>query len=218
MQYAISTNMLVAFEGPIAAGKTTLAQLYSTHAKCPAVLEEFVGNEFLADFYADKDRWSFQMQLWFLLDRHEQLAKYGRSAAPLLVADYAFIKNEIFARFLLHNRDLRLFERAASALNTILVQPDLFVYLDANDTVLLGRIAGRGREYEKHINEKYLNDLRAAYESNLMSSTERQIVQFDTSTLDLNSKVELDAIFDAIDVHVSRISSQAEVPAAHRTP
>lgn len=86
--------MLISFEGPIAAGKTTLAHLYSAHATGRLVLEEFTTNQFLEDFYADNDRWSLQMQLWFLLDRHAQLSALAKEENDLLVADYAFIKNE----------------------------------------------------------------------------------------------------------------------------
>jgi deoxyadenosine/deoxycytidine kinase len=68
--------MLIAFEGPIAAGKTTLATLYSEYSGGALILEEFEKNEFLADFYADKPRWSLPMQLSFALDRNAQWGRF----------------------------------------------------------------------------------------------------------------------------------------------
>ncbi|WP_433973943.1 deoxynucleoside kinase [Tunturiibacter lichenicola] len=191
--------MLISFEGPIAAGKTTLAHLYSAHATGRLVLEEFTTNQFLEDFYADNDRWSLQMQLWFLLDRHTQLRALANEENDLLVADYAFIKNEIFAQMLLTGRDQLLFGRVVQALGSDILSPELYIYLDASNDVLLNRIAGRGRAYESHINGDYLNRLRKAYDSNLDTRSGREVIHFDTSTLDLNSKEQLNAMFEFID-------------------
>jgi deoxyguanosine kinase len=198
--------MFVAFEGPIAAGKTTLAGLYSAHLKCPLLLEEFSGNEFLADFYENRERWSLPMQVWFLLDRHEQLAATSLPTESALIADYAFIKNEIFAELLLDGREFRLFQRTARALSTKHASPDLIVHLDAKNDVLLERIANRGRAFEKHIDRAYLNSLRAAYDTKLRDAFGSAIFHFDTSELDLQSSEQLIAIFTAINSAVTKLS------------
>jgi deoxyguanosine kinase len=190
--------MLIAFEGPIAAGKTTLAQLYSAHARSPVLLEEFSSNEFLADFYADNDRWALPMQTSFLLDRCTQLSATN-FRSPLTVADYAFLKNQIFAQVLFKGRELRLFSRLVENLGGSMPSPDLFVYLDARNDVLLERIARRGRPYEALIDGEYLSRLRVSYDLYLGPRIKRRIFRFDTSTLDLESENQMRDLFAGID-------------------
>jgi deoxyguanosine kinase len=194
--------MLIAFEGPIAAGKTTLTQLYSSHARGSAILEEFGSNEFLADFYADNKRWALPMQASFLLDRCAQLAAINLSIG-LKIADYAFIKNEIFAQMLLQGRELRLFSRLIDSLRQAIPNPDLFIYLDATDEVLLERIAIRGRPFEAHIDKSYLGRLRAVYDLYLGAATERNVIRFDTSALNLESETQMGKLFAAIDAAIT---------------
>ena len=78
----------IAFEGPIAAGKTTLATFLATHLGSDLLLEDFENNEFLADFYGSRERWSLAMQLWFLSARLPPLKSISRSRQRTLVADY----------------------------------------------------------------------------------------------------------------------------------
>src|SRR5215471_5985323 len=95
----------IAFEGPIAAGKTTIATLLATHVGSDLLLEDFENNEFLADFYASRDRWSLPMQLWFLSARVPPLKSIDRSNQRTLVSDYTSRKDPLFARLLLSGRE-----------------------------------------------------------------------------------------------------------------
>jgi deoxyguanosine kinase len=190
--------MLIAFEGPIAAGKTTLAQLYSIHTRSSVVLEEFSTNEFLADFYADNVRWALPMQTSFLLDRRAQLSATDLQSR-VTIADYAFIKNEIFAQVVFKDRELRLFSRLINGLGVGMPNPDLYIYLDASNDVLLERIARRGRPYETHIDSAYLNRLRASYDSYLGPGAKLRAFRFDTSALDLESDTQMRELFASID-------------------
>jgi deoxyguanosine kinase len=157
----------VTFEGPIAVGKTTLATLLANYLGFELVLEEFEGNDFLSDFYDNRDRWSLAMQLWFLAARREQLSRLSRPFTRPLVGDYSHWKDGIFARLLLRDRELRLFSRLDEALRNTVVSPDVIVYLDANNDVLLQRIRSRGRPYEVAIDGAYLDSLRSAYDNAL---------------------------------------------------
>jgi deoxyguanosine kinase len=191
--------MLIAFEGPIAAGKTTLATLYSEYSGGTLILEEFEKNEFLADFYADKPRWSLPMQLSFALDRNTQWRRFEAQQSTLLIADYSPLKDMIFARTLMGGRELRLFERAVGAVQHENLPADLIVHLDATDEVLLNRIASRGRPYERQIDPAYQNQLRAAYALQLKQSEAPDTLWFDTTELDLGSRAQLSAVYTAID-------------------
>jgi len=188
----------VGFEGPIGAGKTTLAQLLALHLNARLILEDVDGNAFLADFYADRERWALGTQLAFLISRYEQL----RTIPPLrprpVVADYTHVKDPIFARALLHDREVELYERVSAGLDASVFRPDLTVYVDARDDVLLDRIRRRNRPYEASINAEYLGALRRAYAQHHNSTGGVKVLKFDTSTLDLSSEAQLSALYKKI--------------------
>jgi deoxyadenosine/deoxycytidine kinase len=186
----------VGFEGPIGAGKTTLSQLLAQHLGTELIMEDVDGNEFLPDFYLDRHRWALPMQLWFLTARHKQLLTELPEDRGI-VADYTFAKDRIFAGMLLEDRDLRLYERIASGLR-ILRRPDLVVYLDADDDVLIDRIAKRGRAYERPITTKYLDSVREAYERYLATGVEPNVLRIDTTKLSLQSKEQMHQLYESI--------------------
>lgn len=188
----------IGFEGPIGAGKTTLTQLLAAEIGATPIFENVDGNEFLADFYGDKQRWALGMQLSFLLSRHEQLKAVVLSRAKAVVADYTQAKDAIFARILLRDRELRLYESVSVGLNASVVRPNVVVYLDADDEVLLDRIRRRNRAYEASIDRKYLHALRDAYEHYLESAQGVHVLRYDTSTLNLAAESELTSLYETI--------------------
>ncbi|HWC18708.1 MAG TPA: deoxynucleoside kinase, partial [Terriglobales bacterium] len=125
----------IAFEGPIAAGKTTLAGLLANYIRADLIREDFEGNEFLADFYADRERWALAMQLWFLGSRRDQLNSIGLPLARALVVDYSYLKDGIYARVLLKDRELRLYNHLTAELPGSLPQPSLIIHVDARNEV-----------------------------------------------------------------------------------
>lgn len=197
MHNSVDRAPYIAFEGPIAAGKTTLATRLAAHLLSELVLEEFEGNEFLEDFYRDRRRWSLHMQLWFLCARIPALSLIRRSKRSAVVADYTARKAPLFARLLLDARELRLFDRVATLAAPELAQPDLIVFLDAETEILLDRIRCRGRRYEETIDGSYLNSLRRAYEEDLLHR-DLKVVRYDTSALDLNSVTQMQHLYDTI--------------------
>ena len=153
----------IGFEGPIGAGKTTLAQLLALYLGATLILEDVDGNEFLPDFYADRERWALSAQLAFLISRYEQLRTIPASRSRPVVSDYTQAKDPIFARALLHDREVELYERLSVGLDASVSRPDLTVYVDARNDILLNRIRERNRPYEVSIDAEYLNALRDAY-------------------------------------------------------
>ena len=144
----IDNQPYIGFEGPIGAGKTTLAQLLALHLGAKLILEDVDGNAFLPDFYADRERWALGAQLAFLISRYEQLRTIPALRGRPVVSDYTQAKDPIFARTLLHDREVELYERLSVGLDASLSRPDLTVYVDARNDVLLDRIRGRNRPYE----------------------------------------------------------------------
>jgi deoxyadenosine/deoxycytidine kinase len=188
----------IGFEGPIGAGKTTLAQLLAAHLGATLVLEDFEGNEFLSDFYRDKQRWSLAMQLTFLVSRHRQLLAVPSKRLRPVVADYTYAKDGIFARTLLHDRELRLYNNINSSLTESLAVTDLVVYLDAHNEVLLERIRRRNRAYENSIDTSYLDTVRDAYWHYLELARNVKVLRYDSSNLNLGSKSQLDDLYRTI--------------------
>jgi len=192
--------MHIAFEGPIAAGKTTLAKLLARQigTECELLLEDFKSNEFLQDFYADPQRWSLPMQLDFLISRHSQFRHAAQSPKNILIADHSMQKDKMFAHFLLRDRESRLYDRIAQAVAGNIAEPDLVVYLDAPTATLLERIRSRGRPYESHIDADYLDRLRGAYGEVLEAVNESRVVTIDTSTFEVSSDADISAAFSRI--------------------
>jgi deoxyguanosine kinase len=193
----------IGFEGPIGAGKTTLAQLLAMHLSATLILEDVDGNEFLPDFYADRERWALGAQLAFMISRYEQLRTIPPFRNRPVVSDYTQAKDPIFARALLHDREVQLYERLSIGLDASVFRPNLTVYVDASNEVLLHRIRRRNRPYESSINAEYLDSLRQAYAYYQNSTGRLQVLTFDTSNLNLRSESQLNALYKKILAAVS---------------
>jgi len=159
--------MYIAIEGAIGVGKTTLSRLLSSRFQADLLLEVFEENPFLADFYADRDAYAFQTQIFFLLSRYQQQQEVptALSSGNNLIADYTFEKDALFARLNLEGDELDTYFSVHHALAEKLPLPDLIVYLRASTSVLMERIAHRDRPYERNMDPEYINNLNEAYES-----------------------------------------------------
>lgn len=159
--------MYLAIEGVIGVGKTTLARLLQPSFNAALLLEVFEENPFLSDFYADRARYAFQTQIFFLLSRYHQ----QRRAVPdvlardqNLIADYTFDKDSLFASINLRGDELEMYYRVHEALAEKIPPPDLIVYLRASTETLMQRIALRDRPYERNMERSYIDELNRAYE------------------------------------------------------
>jgi deoxyguanosine kinase len=159
--------MYIAIEGVIGVGKTTLARLLQPGFNASLVLEVFEENPFLSRFYADRERYAFQTQIFFLLSRyHQQRRTVSEMTAQglHLIADYTFEKDALFARINLHGDELEMYIRVHEALAEKVIQPDLIVYLRGSTSVLMQRIAFRDRTYERNMEYGYIDELNHGYE------------------------------------------------------
>lgn len=204
----VSNQPYIGFEGPIGAGKTTLAQLLALHLGATLILEDVDGNAFLPDFYRDKERWALSAQLTFLISRYEQLRTIPPSRTRPVVSDYTQAKDPIFARALLSDREVELYERLTIGLHASAPRPDLTVYVDARNEILLDRIRRRNRPYEASITGKYLDALREAYSRHHETIGRLQVLTIDASDLDLRSEAVLSKLYKTILAAASLHSAQ----------
>ena len=160
-----TTHRFIAVEGPIGVGKTSLARRLAASLSAQAVLEEAAQNPFLERFYKNPRAGALPAQLYFLLQRAQQLAalKQADLFVPVRVADYLLEKDRLFARVTLDDAEYALYEQLYARLDIQVPKPDLVVYLQAPVDVLLERIARRGVAYEQYIDRGYLERLNEAY-------------------------------------------------------
>lgn len=158
--------MYIAIEGAIGVGKTTLARLLAPRFEAELVLEVFEENPFLADFYADRDAYAFQTQIFFLLSRYHQQGGIPKllDEEQSMIADYTFDKDALFACLNLDGDELDTYYSVHQALAEKLPVPDLILYLQAETDVLMQRIAHRDRPYERNMDRGYIHSLNQAYE------------------------------------------------------
>jgi deoxyguanosine kinase len=159
--------MYIAIEGAIGVGKTTLSRLLSSRFQADLMLEVFEENPFLADFYEDRDAYAFQTQIFFLLSRYHQQQEVppALESGSNLIADYTFEKDALFARLNLGGDELDTYFSVHNALAEKLPLPDLIVYLQAETSILMQRIAHRDRVYERNMDRGYIESLNDAYDA-----------------------------------------------------
>jgi len=160
--------MYFAIEGVIGVGKTTLARLLQPAFSAEVLLEVFEENPFLSDFYADRARYAFQTQIFFLLSRYRQqnnAVPQVLTSGKNLIADYTFAKDALFAEINLSGDELVMYHKVHEALGEKIPKPDLLVYLQASTAVLMGRIALRDRPYERQMEREYIDELNRTYEA-----------------------------------------------------
>jgi deoxyadenosine/deoxycytidine kinase len=158
----------IAVAGNIGAGKTTLTELLAKHYKWIPHFEDVEHNPYLNDFYEDMPRWSFQLQIYFLNSRLNQLVEI-RNGSETVIQDrtiyedaYIFAPN-LHEMGLMSKRDFDNYAKFFLTLKTMVQPPDLLIYLQASVPTLVGQIQSRGREYEENIRLDYLKRLNEYY-------------------------------------------------------
>ncbi len=196
----------IAIEGPIGVGKTSLANLMSKELSARLVREEFDENPFLPDFYKDPERFAFQTQLFFLLQRYRQQQELRQvdMFQKLLVTDYMFVKDRLFASLNLNEKEMQLYDTVANLLERNVIKPDMVIYLQADTDTLMNNIAKRGREMEEEITYEYLDALNQVYTEYFFRYQETPLVIINTNNIDfVKNKNDLKEVINYIRQPVS---------------
>jgi deoxyguanosine kinase len=185
----------IVVEGPIGVGKTTLTRALARRFGARTVFELVEENPFLANFYQDRNKFAFQTQLFFLLSRFKQQQELFQQDlfSQVTISDYLFAKDRIFASITLDANELSLYERIYQHLGPQVLKPDLVVYLQARQDVLLGRIKKRAREFERKFDADYLLELSRTYNDFFHHYDETPLLIVNTSEVDYSeNEADLD--------------------------
>ncbi len=199
----------IVVEGPIGAGKTTLARRLSARLGTDLLLEQPGENPFLARFYQDMARYALPTQLFFLFQRAKQLEPlaqldlFGRAT----VADFLIDKDPLFARVTLSADELSLYQRIFDAVRPQAPAPDLVVYLQARPDILIERVRRRSADYERRISEEYLAVLAESYARFFYHYAAAPLLIVNSENLNF---VERDADFELLIERVRGMKSRRE--------
>ena len=182
----------VAIEGVIGVGKTSLAHLLEERFNAKLVMEKFDENPFLADFYLDPERYAFQTQLFFLLSRYRQQQELRQTDVfhKLVISDYMFVKDRLFASLNLDDKEMSLYNSVAKILEKNILNPDLVIYLQAETPKLMERITLRGRDFEKNMSPDYIDALNQIYNEYFFRYQESPLLIINTNDIDFVHNAE----------------------------
>jgi deoxyadenosine/deoxycytidine kinase len=187
--------MHVAIAGNIGSGKTTLSGLLAKHFTWQAHYEDVDTNPYLSSFYEDMQRWSFNLQIYFLNSRFRQIVDIRRSGKNVIQDRTIYEDANIFApnlhdMNLMTTRDFDNYKSLFELMTSFLQPPDLLIYLRAEVPTLVRNIQKRGREYEASIRLDYLKSLNERYEAWINGYSEGKLLIFDVDNMNFTENPE----------------------------
>ena len=197
--------MHIAIAGNIGAGKTTLTNSLAKHYNYEVQLEDVIDNPYLDDFYNEMERWSFNLQVYFLNSRFRQLIEIIQSSADVIQDRTIYEDANIFApnlhaMGLMANRDYENYKSLFELMESKVKSPDLLIYLRSSIPNLVSHIHKRGRDYENSISIDYLSRLNERYEAWIQNYDKGNLLIIDIDNLDfVDKKEDLEKIISLVD-------------------
>lgn len=200
--------MHIAIAGNIGSGKTTLTNKLAKHYGWDALFEDVDDNPYLNDFYEDMQRWSFNLQVYFLNSRFKQVLEIRQSGKTVIQDRTIYEDAHIFApnlhdMGLMTTRDFENYFQLFSLMSNLVSPPDLLIYLRASVPTIVKQIQTRGRAYENTIRIDYLTRLNERYEAWISKYTGGKLLVVDVNKLDfVNEPHDLSTVIDKIDANI----------------
>lgn len=201
--------MHIAIAGNIGSGKTTLTGLLAKHYKWEAQLEDVVDNPYLDDFYNQMERWSFNLQVYFLNSRFRQVLQIRKSGKDIIQDRTIYEDAHIFApnlhaMGLMTNRDYENYKSLFDLMESLVKGPDVLIYLRSSIPNLVAQIHKRGRDYENSISIDYLSRLNERYEAWIHGYNKGKLLIIDVDKLNFVDKPEdLGYVINTIDAEIN---------------
>ncbi|MCL4140132.1 UNVERIFIED_CONTAM: hypothetical protein GTU68_053768 [Idotea baltica] len=201
--------MHIAIAGNIGAGKTTLTKLLAKHYNWEAQLEDVVDNPYLDDFYTQMERWSFNLQVYFLNSRFRQVQQIRQSGKDIIQDRTIYEDAHIFApnlhaMGLMTNRDFENYKSLFDLMESFVQGPDVLIYLRSTIPNLVSQIQKRGRDYENSISIDYLSRLNERYEAWIHGYDKGKLLIIDVDNLDfVDNQEDLGKVINTIDAEIN---------------
>ena len=203
--------MKVSVAGNIGAGKTSLTELLALHYKWEPNFEDVIDNPYLDDFYNHMERWSFNLQIYFLKSRFSQIMQNKKSNKTVIqdrtIYEDAFIfAPNLHSMGLMNQRDFQNYRSLFELMESTVSPPDLLIYARSSIPNLISKIHKRGREYENSISVDYLSRLNERYEAWISTYDKGELLIIDVDDIDfVNNKEDLKNIIKNIDIKISKL-------------
>lgn len=200
--------MHVAIAGNIGAGKTTLTRLLAKHYKWEAQYEDVIDNPYLEDFYNKMERWSFNLQVYFLSSRFRQILEIRESGRKIIQDRTIYEDSRIFApnlhaMGLMTTRDFENYKSLFELMETVTEAPDLLIYLRSSVPNLVAQIQKRGRDYENSISIDYLTKLNERYEDWIENYDKGKLLVINVDNVNfVDNPEDLGEIINKIDAEI----------------
>lgn len=200
--------MHVAIAGNIGSGKTTLTKLLAKHYKWEPQYEDVLENPYLEDFYNKMERWSFNLQIYFLNSRFRQILQIRESGKKIIQDRTIYEDAHIFApnlhaMGLMPNRDFENYRSLFDLMESVVEGPDLLIYLRSSIPNLVSQIHKRGREYENSISIDYLSRLNERYEAWIHTYDKGNLLVIDVDNINfVDNPEDLGGIISKIDAQL----------------
>ena len=207
--------MHIAIAGNIGAGKTTLTELLANHYKWEPQYEDVVQNPYLDDFYAEMERWSFNLQVYFLNSRFRQIIDIQQSRNSVIQDRTIYEDAHIFApnlhaMGLMTHRDFQNYSSLFQLMESLIKGPDLLIYLRSSIPNLVNHIHKRGRAYENSISIEYLSRLNERYEAWIQNYEKKNMITLEVDNLNFVDKPEdFQLVVDIIDRKLAEMKMDA---------
>jgi len=199
--------MHVAIAGNIGSGKTTLTRLMAKHFGWKPHYEDVENNPYLHSFYEDMQRWSFNLQVYFLNSRFRQVVDIRKSGKNIIQDRtiyedaYIFAPN-LHAMNLMSTRDFDNYSSLFELMNSFIQPPDLIIYLRAEVSTLVKQIQSRGRDYEESIRLDYLKLLNERYEAWIQGYVSGKVLIINVDDMDFNAPEDLSIVIEKVNAEV----------------